>query len=50
MRDLGCEPVNAGGLDRAGPAEATAGLLIRLWGKEGADAQAIAPPLSYSGV
>ncbi|MFD9431419.1 hypothetical protein [Streptomyces sp. NPDC060002] len=48
MRDLGCEPLNAGGLDRAGLLEATAALLIRLWLGEGADAQAISPPLAYA--
>lgn len=49
VRDLGCEPLNAGGLDRAGLLEATAALLIGLWVGEGADAQAIAPPLASSG-
>ncbi|MET7652210.1 MULTISPECIES: NAD(P)-binding domain-containing protein [unclassified Streptomyces] len=48
VRDLGCEPLNAGGLDRAGLLEATAALLIRLWLGEGADAQAIAPPLAHA--
>ncbi|MFJ4951782.1 NADPH-dependent F420 reductase [Streptomyces sp. NPDC088760] len=50
VRDLGCVPLHAGGLDRAGLLEATAALLIRLWVGEGADAQAIAPPLEHSGV
>ncbi|GAA1961005.1 NADPH-dependent F420 reductase [Kitasatospora viridis] len=50
VRDLGCLPVNGGGLDRAGLLEATAALLIGLWVGEGADAQAIAPPLAYSGI
>ncbi|MDN3025192.1 NAD(P)-binding domain-containing protein [Streptomyces sp. S.PB5] len=49
VRDLGCEPLNAGGLDRAGLLEATAALLIGLWVGEGADAQAIAPPLDFAG-
>ena len=49
VRDLGCEPLNAGGLDRAGLVEATAALLIGLWEREGADAQAIAPPLTHAG-
>lgn len=49
VRDLGCEPLNAGGLDRAGLLEATAALLIGLWVGEGADAQAIAPPLAFAG-
>lgn len=48
MRDVGCEPVAAGGLERAGLLEATAALFIALWGAEGADAQAIAPPLAYA--
>ncbi|MBV6700467.1 NADPH-dependent F420 reductase [Kitasatospora aureofaciens] len=50
VRDLGCVPVDGGGLDRAGLLEATAALLIGLWVGEGADAQAIAPPLEYAGV
>ncbi|MDX3532390.1 NAD(P)-binding domain-containing protein [Streptomyces sp. ID05-39B] len=48
VRDLGCEPLDAGGLDRAGLVEATAALLIGLWVGEGADAQAIAPPLAHA--
>ncbi|WP_128435214.1 NADPH-dependent F420 reductase [Streptomyces cyaneus] len=48
VRDLGCEPLNAGGLDRSGLVEATAALLIGLWVGEGADAQAIAPPLAFA--
>ncbi|MDT9701451.1 NAD(P)-binding domain-containing protein [Streptomyces sp. P17] len=50
VRDLGCEPVNGGGLDRAALLEATAAFLIGLWVGEGADAQAIAPPLRYAGL
>ncbi|MFD7707619.1 NADPH-dependent F420 reductase [Streptomyces sp. NPDC059785] len=49
VRDLGCEPLDAGGLERAELLEATAALLIGLWVGEGADAQAIAPPLEFSG-
>ncbi|MEU1401271.1 NAD(P)-binding domain-containing protein [Streptomyces sp. NPDC005728] len=49
VHDLGCAPLHAGGLDRAGLLEATAALLIRLWVGEGADAQAIAPPLEFAG-
>ncbi|MFI2606648.1 NADPH-dependent F420 reductase [Kitasatospora sp. NPDC018619] len=49
VRDLGCVPVDGGGLDRAGLLEATAAFLIGLWVGEGADAQAIAPPLEYAG-
>ncbi|WP_406472926.1 NADPH-dependent F420 reductase [Streptomyces sp. NBC_01615] len=49
VRDLGCEPLNAGELARAGLLEATAALLIGLWVGEGADAQAIAPPREFAG-
>jgi predicted dinucleotide-binding enzyme len=49
VRDMGCEPLAAGGLERAGLLEATAALFIALWVGEGADAQAIAPPLAYAG-
>ncbi|MFJ3662011.1 NADPH-dependent F420 reductase [Streptomyces sp. NPDC090119] len=48
VRDVGCQPVTAGGLVRAGLLEATAALFIALWVGEGADAQAIAPPLAYA--
>ncbi|MER5352657.1 NAD(P)-binding domain-containing protein [Kitasatospora sp. NPDC002551] len=48
VRDTGCRPVAAGGLDRAGLLEATAALFIGLWVGEGEDAQAIAPPLAYA--
>ncbi|MFE9406541.1 NADPH-dependent F420 reductase [Streptomyces sp. NPDC006530] len=48
VRDAGCEPVAGGGLERAGLLEATAALFIGLWVGEGADAQAIAPPLSFA--
>ncbi len=48
VRDAGCRPVAGGGLDRAGLVEATAALFIGLWVGEGADAQAIAPPLAYA--
>jgi predicted dinucleotide-binding enzyme len=48
VRDVGCEPVAAGGLERAGLLEATAALFIALWVGQGADAQAIAPPLEYA--
>ncbi|MFF4260299.1 NADPH-dependent F420 reductase [Streptomyces sp. NPDC001663] len=47
VRDVGCEPVAGGGLERAVLLEATAALFIALWVGEGADAQAIAPPLAY---
>ncbi|WP_216586877.1 NADPH-dependent F420 reductase [Streptomyces brasiliscabiei] len=48
VRDVGCEPLAGGGLERAGLLEATAALFIGLWVGEGADAQAIAPPLAYA--
>ncbi|MEV5613510.1 NAD(P)-binding domain-containing protein [Streptomyces sp. NPDC052225] len=48
VRQTGCEPVPGGGLDRAGLLEATAALFIGLWVGEGADAQAIAPPLAFA--
>ncbi|MFI2200326.1 NADPH-dependent F420 reductase [Streptomyces sp. NPDC020192] len=48
VRDVGCAPVAGGGLERAGLLEATAALFIGLWVGEGADAQAIAPPLAYA--
>ncbi|MEJ8640776.1 NAD(P)-binding domain-containing protein [Streptomyces sp. MS1.HAVA.3] len=48
VRDTGCEPVAAGGLDRAGLLEATAALFIGLWVAEQADVRAIAPPLAYA--
>ncbi|WP_418959825.1 NADPH-dependent F420 reductase [Streptomyces tritici] len=48
VRDTGCTPVAGGALARAGLLEATAALFIALWIVEGADAQAIAPPLAYA--
>ncbi|MEO3791153.1 hypothetical protein ABGB14_13125 [Nonomuraea sp. B10E15] len=48
VADLGCEPLNGGGLDRATQLEATAAFVIGLW-FGGADAQAILPPLDSSG-
>ncbi|WP_189323462.1 NADPH-dependent F420 reductase [Streptomyces flaveus] len=48
VRDLGCEPLNGGGLERAALLEATAAFLIGLWVGEGADAQAIVPPVEYA--
>ncbi len=48
VRDVGCAPVTAGGLDRAGLVEATAALVIGLWVGEGADARAMLPPLAYA--
>ncbi|MGW5663703.1 NADPH-dependent F420 reductase [Streptomyces sp. NPDC003758] len=49
VHDLGCLPLDGGGLERAALLEATAAFLIGLWVGQGADAQAIAPPLEYSG-
>ncbi|GGU98364.1 NADPH-dependent F420 reductase [Streptomyces spectabilis] len=49
VRDLGCEPYDAGGLGRAGLVEATAALLIGLWVGRGVDARAIVPPLAHAG-
>lgn len=48
VRDVGCEPVPGGGLDRAGLLEATAALFIGLWVAEQVDVRAIAPPLAYA--
>ncbi|WP_424211298.1 NADPH-dependent F420 reductase [Streptomyces sp. BI20] len=48
VRDVGAEPVAAGGLDRAGLVEATAALYIGLWVGEGADVRALAPPLTHA--
>ena len=48
VRDVGCEPLAGGDLDRAALLEATAALFISLWVGHGADAQAIAPPLAYA--
>ncbi|WP_411095642.1 NADPH-dependent F420 reductase, partial [Streptomyces sp. 021-3] len=48
VRDTGCTPLTGGGLDRAGLLEATAALFIGLWVGEGADAQAIVPPLAFA--
>lgn len=48
VRDVGCEPVAGGGLERAGLLEATAALFIALWAGEGAESQAIAPPLAHA--
>ncbi|MFD0357803.1 NADPH-dependent F420 reductase [Streptomyces sp. NPDC127110] len=48
VRAAGCVPVAGGGLERAALLEATAALFIGLWVGEGADAQAIAPPLAFA--
>ncbi|MEU8039804.1 NAD(P)-binding domain-containing protein [Streptosporangium sp. NPDC049078] len=47
VTDLGCEPVDGGGLERAGLLEATAAFMIGLW-VGGADARAVLPPLRYA--
>ncbi|MEW1829420.1 NAD(P)-binding domain-containing protein [Streptomyces sp. NPDC088196] len=50
VRDVGCVPFAAGELEQgAGLLEATAALLIRLWVREGVDAQSIAPPRELAG-
>ncbi|MFB4271795.1 NADPH-dependent F420 reductase [Nonomuraea sp. GTA35] len=48
VADLGCTPVDGGGLGRAALLEATAAFMIGLW-FGGADAQAVLPPLASSG-
>ncbi|MBF8193739.1 NAD(P)-binding domain-containing protein [Nonomuraea sp. K274] len=48
VTDLGCTPVDGGGLGRAMLLEATASFMIGLW-FGGADAQAVLPPLASSG-
>jgi 8-hydroxy-5-deazaflavin:NADPH oxidoreductase len=47
VEDIGCQPVNAGGLDRAGLLEATAAFVIGLW-VGGGDAKAVVPPLEFA--
>jgi predicted dinucleotide-binding enzyme len=47
VTDLRCDPVDGGGLERAGLLEATAAFMIGLW-FGGADAQAVLPPLAYA--
>lgn len=49
VTDLGCTPVDGGGLDRAVLLEATAAFVIGLW-FSGADAQAILTPREFAGV
>ncbi|MFI7118400.1 NADPH-dependent F420 reductase [Amycolatopsis sp. NPDC049868] len=44
VRDIGCTPLNAGGLDRAALMEATMAFMVGLW-FDGHDAQACFPPL-----
>ncbi len=43
VRDLGCEPVNAGGLERARLLEATAAFAIGVW-LRGGDTRGVFPP------
>ncbi|GGU01655.1 hypothetical protein [Streptomyces sp. QHH-9511] len=45
VRDVGCEPLAGGGLERAGLLGATAALFPGLW-VEQADVRAIAPPVA----
>lgn len=45
VRDLGCEPVAAGGVRRARLLEATAALVIGVW-LSGGDVRAMFPPLA----
>ncbi|NYI03485.1 NADPH-dependent F420 reductase [Allostreptomyces psammosilenae] len=47
VRDLGCTPVEAGPLDRAGLLEATTAFLIALW-HSGVDARTLLPPLTHA--
>ncbi|WP_371482445.1 NADPH-dependent F420 reductase [Kitasatospora sp. NBC_00315] len=47
VTDLGATPVAGGALARAGLLEATAAFVIGLW-IDGADAQAVLPPLAYA--
>lgn len=48
VRDVGCEPVSGGGLDRAGLLEAAAALFTGVWTGQGADVRAIAPPSAFA--
>jgi 8-hydroxy-5-deazaflavin:NADPH oxidoreductase len=48
VRDLGCEPVDAGGLDRAGLLEAAAAFAIGLY-LGGGDPRSVFPPVEYAG-
>ncbi|MQY03171.1 NADPH-dependent F420 reductase [Actinomadura macrotermitis] len=47
VRDLGCAPLNGGGLARAGQLEATAAFMIGLW-FGGADPATMVPPLEVA--
>ncbi|MEU9117835.1 NAD(P)-binding domain-containing protein [Streptomyces sp. NPDC048483] len=47
VRDLGCEPVAAGGLERAGLVEAMTALLVGLW-VGGEDPRAMLPPKAFA--
>ena len=48
VTDLGCEPLDAGGLDRSGLLEATAAFAIGLY-FGGGDPRSVFPPLEYAG-
>ncbi|GAA4540974.1 NADPH-dependent F420 reductase [Amycolatopsis samaneae] len=45
VTDLGCVPLDGGGIDRAVLMEATMAFVVKLW-SDGADAQSILPPLT----
>ncbi|MEV7010324.1 NAD(P)-binding domain-containing protein [Streptosporangium sp. NPDC051022] len=47
VEDLGCVPIEGGGLERAGLLEAMAAFVIGMW-FGGADAQATLPPLRFA--
>jgi 8-hydroxy-5-deazaflavin:NADPH oxidoreductase len=47
VRDVGCEPLDAGGLVRAGLLEATAAFAIGLY-REGADPRSAFPPIEHA--
>ncbi|NGN69474.1 NAD(P)-binding domain-containing protein [Streptomyces sp. A7024] len=47
VADLGCVPVDGGGLARAGLLEATMAFMVPLW-LAGVDARGVLPPLAYA--
>lgn len=47
VADLGYEPVDGGGLERAGLLAAMVALMVPMW-PAGVDARAIVPPLEYA--
>ncbi|GAA4228509.1 hypothetical protein GCM10022254_18710 [Actinomadura meridiana] len=48
VADLGCEPMDGGGLDRAGLLEATTAFLVGLW-VAGEDPSRMVPPPAHAG-